>query len=524
MKRSSFLATVLGAATLSFVVLDAPDARACGGCFHEEKGATQSPSVVTDHRMVLAITPSMTTLWDQVQYVGDPGGFAWVLPIRGQVVVGVGSDSFINSLDQATQPVITAPASSCAPVSYGGGRSSGGCGSMGSSSDDSLAPTSAENGGTGWQEDSGVYVTNRSVVGPYETVQVHGKSAGGIIAWLRANSYHVDTELEPMLQKYVDEGFDFVAVRLRPDVGVNAMRPIRVSFKGAYPSLPLRMVRAGVGDHVGIKLFVVADGRWRTSNFPTQSIDPAMITWDFASQRSDYTTLRDTASAKFNGRAFTLESSIDVGRSSVVYDDPPPPVDSGTPATDTGSADAFVPAIDSAAIDTATDAADDASDDASDAAATDGGSTDEGGTDAVPADASPATDATPATDAAPATDTGSLPDYDAGAPPSVDPYANDVEIAFGTLSFRRVTRLRADLPTRALDTDLELEADDAQNQLSQFYYPTKRANENCATPAQADSGSDACTCAVPDSSSSPVQHVAFAAAALACVFIRRKRR
>jgi MYXO-CTERM domain-containing protein len=523
MRRSSFLAALLGASTLSFVVLASGDAKACGGCFHEEAPATQSPSVVTDHRMVLAITPTMTTLWDQVQYVGDPGGFAWVLPIRGQVVVGVGSDSFINSLDQGTQPVITAPASSCAPVSYGGGRSSssGGCGM--SSSDDSMAPTSVENGGagTGWQEDSGVFVTNRSVVGPYETVQVHGKSAGGIIAWLRANKYHVDTDLEPMLQKYVDEGFDFVAVRLRPDVGVNAMRPIRVSFKGAYPSLPLRMVRAGVGDHVGIKLFVVADGRWRTANFPTQSIDPAMITWDFAAQRSDYTTLRDAGSAKFNGRAFTLESSIDIGRSSVIYDDPPaPPVDSGVPATDTGAADAFVPAIDSSP---ASEAGGDAGDDAAEADPADGAATD-GAVDDASTDAAPSTDA-PAADGATATDTGSLPDYDAGAPPEVDPYANDVEIAFGTLSFRRVTRLRADLPSRALDTDLELEADDAQNQLSQFYYPTKRANETCATGFAADdAGTDACSCTVPDSDSSTVPHVAIAAAALACAFIRRRRR
>ncbi|MGZ5966945.1 MAG: hypothetical protein ACXWP4_04710, partial [Polyangiales bacterium] len=130
----------------------------------------------------------------------------------------------------------------------------------------------------------------------------------------------------------------------------------------------------------------------------------------------------------------------------------------------------------------------------------------------APADT--ATDTTPA-----------IPAYDAGAPPAVDPYANDIEIAFGTLSVRRVTRLRADLPTKTLDSDLQLEADDAQNLLSQYYYPTKRANEACASgPAVADSSTDTCSCTVPDSESSPSTHVAIAAAALACAFIRRKRR
>src|SRR5262249_45692952 len=70
------------------------DAHACGGCFHgppPPDTPPESASVVTDHRMVLVLDSASTTLFDQVEYAGDPGDFAWILPVRGEVVVGVGS-------------------------------------------------------------------------------------------------------------------------------------------------------------------------------------------------------------------------------------------------------------------------------------------------------------------------------------------------------------------------------------------------------------------------------------------------
>ena len=53
------------------------DARACGGCF-----VPSETTVVTAHRMALAISPVQTVLWDQIQYAGSPAEFAWVLPVK----------------------------------------------------------------------------------------------------------------------------------------------------------------------------------------------------------------------------------------------------------------------------------------------------------------------------------------------------------------------------------------------------------------------------------------------------------
>ncbi len=412
MRLSLMLVPLLAAASL----LAPADAAACGGCIYpqgpSDAGGPQTPSVITDHRMALALTPTMTTLWDQVQYAGDPAEFAWLLPVRGAVTVGIGSDNFLTTLDQTTAPRILPPRVRCdyptpPPVRFDDDyQGSSGCGCMGSASKGTsdFSPTTGESadGGGGFGLDAaideGVIITDRTTVGPYETVQIRSDDPDAIFQWLTRNKYAVPPEVAPIIGKYAAEKFDFVAIKLRPGAGVTAMRPIRVSWKGADPRLPLRMVAAGVGAQVGLKLFVIGDGRWRTKNFPTYSIDPGQLSWDFNVQRSNYTALRDRGATGFDNRAWALESSIDVSRSSIPAPEPLAPVD---PPADAGS------------------------------------------------------DATTA-------ETGSADTSPEASGPSISPTAPDAEIAFGTFASRRVTRLRADLPVRHLDTDLVLEADENQ--------------------------------------------------------------
>ena len=100
------------------------EADACGGCFVSESESTQ----VTGHRMVLSISNEQTTLYDQIQYSGDPAEFAWVLPIRGQVDIGLSSDALFSLLEQETSITINSPfiscptgSNSCDSASFGSG-------------------------------------------------------------------------------------------------------------------------------------------------------------------------------------------------------------------------------------------------------------------------------------------------------------------------------------------------------------------------------------------------------------------
>src|SRR5204863_10133656 len=95
--ESHTLRWISAAAIAATVISDAREADACGGCFHDP--APENVTQVTGHRMVFSVSPSATTLWDQIHYSGDPASFAWVLPIRGEVDVGLSSDLLFAELD-----------------------------------------------------------------------------------------------------------------------------------------------------------------------------------------------------------------------------------------------------------------------------------------------------------------------------------------------------------------------------------------------------------------------------------------
>jgi MYXO-CTERM domain-containing protein len=311
MRRAVLLGALAGGVGL--VAATARDSRACGGCFI--RPSTQNATVVTDHRMIFAVSPTQTTLYDQIQYSGSPSDFAWVLPVHGQVGLGVSSDLLFSVLDQTTQTTILAPPYPCQSCNcaFGPGVA------LGASSGGSSG-SSSSNGG--------VTVTAQQVVGPYATVQLHPNSTSdtaALTAWLQANSYSIPAAVDPIIAAYVSEGFDFLAIKLVPGTGVQAMRPISVTSTGAAISLPLRMVAAGTGATVGITLWVVASGRYEPKNFPSFTVAPSSLVWDWSASSSNYTTLRTQKEQQFGNAAWQIESSLDESPysiESVVLQDP----------------------------------------------------------------------------------------------------------------------------------------------------------------------------------------------------------
>jgi MYXO-CTERM domain-containing protein len=269
------------------------DARACGGCFHE---SGQSGTVITDHRMIFRVSQQQTTLYDEIEYQGNPASFAWVLPIHGQVSVALSSDIVFAALEATTQTLIMPPVTpqcpSCPGQTFGGGSGSSSGGSSGGS--------------------SGVNVINQSTVGPYDTVQLQSSDPNALDAWLGANGYSIPMDVQPIIAEYVKEGFDFLALRLAPGQGVAAMRPVSVTSTGAGLSLPLRMVAAGTGATVGITLWVIGDGRYEPQNFQSFEIFGGQLTWDFAASNSDYTTVRAQREQTLGYAAWQIESSLDL--------------------------------------------------------------------------------------------------------------------------------------------------------------------------------------------------------------------
>jgi Uncharacterized protein conserved in bacteria (DUF2330) len=266
----------------------AGDARACGGCFHPPAAVD---AVVTGHRMAFALSPDRTVLWDQIKYTGEPSEFGWVLPVNPGAVIEASTDAWFETLDALTTVQVAAPPYRCASS-----RSSGfGCGA----SDASALASAGESNYL-----NRVNVLHEGTVGPYETVTLSSTDGSALRAWLESHGYVVEPEIEPVIDTYVAEGADFIALRLIPGQGVSSMTPVRVVTPSGPPMLPLRMVAAGTGAFVDIVLYVFGEGRYLLQDFTETRVDLHDLTFDLSNGQSNYLTLRENALGQNNGYSF----------------------------------------------------------------------------------------------------------------------------------------------------------------------------------------------------------------------------
>lgn len=477
-RRSRFSFALIASASVVFVSTHTRRADACGACFHPPPPPNEVDStVVTDHRMAFALSTTQSVLWDQIRYSGSPTDFAWVLPVLPGTQVQLSSDAWLAALDATTATVIRPP-----PLPFCGnqaGAGGGGAGGDGGYPGNDYAPDYGGSGGCGcfgassaagtsgfageYAADAGAYadsgsgpiqvmppmpppvtVTTQETVGPYEVVVLHSSKGEALDAWLTGNGYAIPPSIEPVLQSYIAMQMDFVAMKLAPGANVNAMQPVRVIEPGADPSLPLRMIAAGAGAHVGIALWVVSEGRYHPQNFPDVTIDFGQLAWDVGLSMSTYSTLEAAALASQGGRGWltqfagpaTLTANgtgsltpglLDAYRQACVPTTPSNPCSSGV-AAEAGTA------VDAAPADAAGEAEP-------------GDALDETSSDAA---SLPEAAATPDA-AAPA---------DAGCVPPTGTACDDPDVAFAGLDVGSIwiTRLEANLPVGALGTDLVLEA------------------------------------------------------------------
>ncbi len=307
------------------------DALACGGCFSPPPmvmggGGANTVQTVTDHRMVLSVSSTQTTLWDQFSYSGNPSEFAWILPIRSgpDVRVELASDEFMTRVDELGRVTVEAPrvatrrCGQCVPASGFPQCASRGApsfaGSPGGAQDSAVWIADASSGAG----DSGVTVIREEVVGPYQVATLRGTDAGSLRAWLTANSFAIPASIEPTLMHYINLSMDFVAVRLRGGEGLRRMAPLRVTMPGSQPVLPLRMVAAGISDKVGLLLTVIAESRMEAQNFANFTIGEGDLTWDFRENSDAVSVYRAAANQRARAlcAAWQTESALSFWRTS----------------------------------------------------------------------------------------------------------------------------------------------------------------------------------------------------------------
>ena len=176
--RASTLLAFVGLGALALVATNARDAKACGGCFQPPP---QSGDVITDEKMIFRITPQSTTLYDEIEYSGNPPSFGWVLPIRGhghrRPELGHPLPGARRSVTQTTIYGPNPPRVRRAVLRRRGGGER-----------QRRQRQQLEGGG-------GVTVLSQQTVGPYDTVQLQSTDPNALNSWLAANGYVVPGRL-----------------------------------------------------------------------------------------------------------------------------------------------------------------------------------------------------------------------------------------------------------------------------------------------------------------------------------------
>lgn len=312
-------AALIAAAIAGMVGVSSSDAWACGGCFSPPPittGGSGSNTIqtVTDHRMVLSVSPTQTTLWDQFSYSGNPEEFAWILPIRSgpETRVELASDRFMDLVDQSGRLSVESPrvperrCGQCVPASGF---------SQCLSRNGALLPPfggadSAVRADASAPSDGGVTVIREEVVGPYQVVTLRGTDAGSLRAWLTSNNFSIPASIEPTLMHYINLSMDFIALRLRGGEGLRRMAPVRVRMPGSQAALPLRMVSAGISDKVGLLLTVISSSRMEAQNFANFALSSEDLEWDFATMNNAVAQYRAVVSQRIRalGAAWQTET------------------------------------------------------------------------------------------------------------------------------------------------------------------------------------------------------------------------
>jgi Uncharacterized protein conserved in bacteria (DUF2330) len=143
-------------------------------------------------------------------------------------------------------------------------------------------PPQAEAGAPGAPGLPAVSIQNRQVVGPLEVVTLLPRSPAALADWLPAHGFAAKPALAVAARPYTDQGWAFLAVRIRPGPGQKAalrgrLDPLHIHFATTSPVYPMRLSAMATKPEQ-VRLYTLAPGR-TTLNTAT----PGMrMTWSGA--------------------------------------------------------------------------------------------------------------------------------------------------------------------------------------------------------------------------------------------------
>ncbi len=304
------LACLPFAAVLAFA-LEPRVADACGGTFCDA-GPNVMPVDQTGETILFWIDHSggepHTEAHIQIQYEGDAEQFAWIIPVQQVPEVLVGNQALFDNLLAATVPTftITTNFQSCADS----GGSVGLCFipmySADAAGGDEIGSSFSTGNDEFGDESGGPDILDRGFAGAFEYVVLTGDTVQEIVDWLDMAGYAQDADAPPILQEYLDDGFVFVAVKLRGGVSVDEIHPLAIRYPGVEPCIPIKLTRIAAVDDMAIRAFFLGESRAAPMNWPHVIVNPVRYDW-VNNPAINYREIVSLALDEAGGRAFISE-------------------------------------------------------------------------------------------------------------------------------------------------------------------------------------------------------------------------
>jgi len=280
--RRGALVAAMALSAGALALTTAKEALACGGLFCNSRPPNPFaplPVAQSGENVVFAITKDPSggaptiAAHIQILYTGDAAKFSWVVPVEAVPVLSTGTDRLFTSLASLTQPQFAAryeTSGTCLPPPFFQGV-------------DGSADASAVFGGTGSGGSGGaagsVTVSFQGAVGPFDAAVIKSDDPVALKKWLTDNAYVVSDAASGLIDAYVRENKFFVALKLLNGVGVRAIQPIVLTFRGTEPCVPLRLTAIAANPDMPVLVWVLSDKRVVPRGFYELKIDEARIDW-----------------------------------------------------------------------------------------------------------------------------------------------------------------------------------------------------------------------------------------------------
>ncbi|MET9689807.1 DUF2330 domain-containing protein [Streptomyces sp. NPDC006514] len=181
---------------------------------------------------------------------GDAHRAAWIMPVPGRATVELGDGKMFDELGRLTRPEHKTrgyfwPRDRDWPFSSGGMRDGAGAPAPGAA-----APP--------------VGVVGREQLGAFDVARLTATDPDALKNWLESNGFKLPDRLATEVKPYVDQGWEYVAVRLAPRGQGRPLRgdldPLRIRFDSDRLVYPMRLSRMAKTPQ-SLGLYVLADHR-----------------------------------------------------------------------------------------------------------------------------------------------------------------------------------------------------------------------------------------------------------------------